>query len=697
MEPHDGSGGAADSASSAPSPRGRALAVVAWSMLALGLGCGVVAALSAEAHARLSLSDAVLIAAGLVFSAVGALSASRHPTNILSWVFAGLGLSAVVHVAGRSYAEYGLAIPGDEPPGLAMAAWASGWSFMAATSLLLVLVPLLFPNGRPASPTWRPLVGVAGAFVLAVTVASALRPGRLADEDLPFDNPVGIAALDVPLAVVAGLSLAGLGLLVPVAVASLARRYRNADSVQRDQIKWLLYPVAILAVGVIADDVILNGLAGAEDTVRSGVIESVGVLGIPVGAGIAVLRHRLLDIDLVIQRSVVFGALVSAVAMTYAVLVSAMAELLPEQRGVGLFLATGIVAVLFAPVRERIEGRVSRFLYGERRDPYAAVSRLGRQLDTAAEPSAVLPLLAETLAQTLKLSYAAIEVDADAAGDASINAEVGTQQGEVVTVPLRYQGLTIGSLKLAARGRGDRFSPADRELIDDVARLAALTAHSIRLAGAVQRSRRDIVIAREAERARLRRDLHDGLGPTLAGVAFQLAGVAALAEPAALEERMAKLKGEIHVAIGEVRRLVDGLRPPALDELGLKGAIERHASAFDLGPENGRHMLIDVDVADGIGCLAAAAEVAAYRIVTEALTNAARHARASRCTVRIWADAQLHVEVADDGRGIDDERVPGVGLRSMHDRAAEVGGELVVDSRPGAGTRIRAHLPLDRH
>lgn len=691
----DGTEGVRPSVPSRPAPRRAALA---WLMLALALACAIVTTLSAEARGRLSLSDALLTVAALIFSGVGALIASRRPQNALAWVFAGAGLSAALHVAGRSYAEYGLSLRPEKPAGVAVAAWLSGWTFLVATALLLVFVPFLFPDGALPSRRWGLTFIAATTLFLMGTIGSALVPGPLPDEDLPFDNPVGIEALGALLGVGVPLSLAGLAGLMPVAVASLALRYRSAGPVQRQQIKWLLYPTGLLAAAAIADDIVLNGLAGIEDTVVSSVIEGVGILGVPIGAGIAVLRHRLLDIDVVIQRSLVFATLTAAIGISYAVLVSSMAEVLPDERGLGLFIATAVVAVLFAPLRERVERSVTRLLYGERRDPYTAVTRLGRQMVTASESSAILPLLVETIGQTLNLSYAAIEVDADEDNGDSLRSEVGTAQGEVTDVPLWYQGDKIGRLRLAARGPGDRLSAADRLLIDDLARLAAVTAHSIRLAGDLQRSRRRLVVAREEERSRLRRDLHDGLGPTLAGVAFQLAGVDAHTEPAAVDARVAKLRAEIQMAIAEVRRLVDDLRPPALDELGLAGAIERHAALFQGGPKDGSgspSLAVTIQVADDLQAPPPAVEVAAYRIVTEALTNVARHARATSCTVRIWVDRGLHLEVADNGRGIPDDRNPGVGLRSMRERASEVGGDFVVDSSSDAGTRLRARLPLD--
>ena len=261
-------------------------------------------------------------------------------------------------------------------------------------------------------------------------------------------------------------------------------------------------------------------------------------------------------------------------------------------------------------------------------------------------------------------------------------------------LPLLHQGAPVGTLVLGVRPGESTFSPADRRLLGDLARQAGVAVSTVRLTADLQRSRERLVTAREEERRRLRRDLHDGLGAQLAGLTVQAGVLRSLIarDPAAADELAVELRGELRTAIADIRRLVHGLRPPALDELGLVGALQREAERIG---SDGTGPRIDVDVPEQLPALPAAVEVAAYRIAQEALTNVVRHAAARVCTVRLAADAaELTLEVTDDGTGLPAVPTLGVGTSSMRERAAEVGGECVVAPAPDRGTRVVARLPL---
>ena len=350
-------------------------------------------------------------------------------------------------------------------------------------------------------------------------------------------------------------------------------------------------------------------------------------------------------------------------------------------------MATGIVAVLFAPARDRLQKAVDRLLYGQRAEPYAAVSRLGRQLEGTLAPDDVLPAIVTTVRESLRLPYAAI-----ALGDGEPVVESGQQVPGTVRFPLLYRSEPVGELVLGLRPGEDGFSPADRRLLGDLARQAGVAVSTVRLTADLQHSRERLVSAREEERRRLRRDLHDGLGAQLAGLTVQtgvLRGLIAR-DPEAADALAAELRTELRTAIADIRRLVHGLRPPALDELGLVGAVQRLAEG--IGADGLR---IAVDVPRELPALPAAVEVAAYRVVQEALTNVARHAHARTATVRLVVDSGgLTVEVTDDGTGLPDRHVAGVGLSSMRERTAEMGGSCRVEPATGGGTRVVATLPL---
>jgi signal transduction histidine kinase len=360
-------------------------------------------------------------------------------------------------------------------------------------------------------------------------------------------------------------------------------------------------------------------------------------------------------------------------------------------------LATGLVAVLFAPLRDRLQRAVNRLMYGERDEPYRVLARLGQRLEATLAPDAVLPTVVETIAQALKLSYAAVAVPQDQGW--VITAAYGTPHGTPVSVPLVYSNEMVGRLLLCSRAPGEAFTAADEQLLTDLARQVGIAAHATRLTANLQRAnehlraaRESLVTAREEERRRLRRDLHDGLGPQLAGFSLRLDAVRNLLrrDPDAAERLVQDVADRMQSALADIRRLVYALRPPALDELGLIPTLRQHAAQY-----TATGLQITIDAPEEMRQLPAAVEVAAYRIVTEALTNVMRHARAKLCVVRIAVnDDVLGIQISDDGQGIADDHRIGVGLTSMRERAEELGGSFTIEAPPGAGTRIRVHLPL---
>jgi signal transduction histidine kinase len=370
-------------------------------------------------------------------------------------------------------------------------------------------------------------------------------------------------------------------------------------------------------------------------------------------------------------------------------------------------IATGLAAVMFQPLRERLQRGVNRLIYGERDDPYAVLSRLGERLESTLAPDAVLPAVTRTLREALKLPYAEIQLRRK--DEFETAAVAGGQGKNTLSLPLVYGGETVGRLVVGPRAGDESFGPTERRLLEDLAHQISASAHAalktdeaLRLSADLQHSRERLVEAREEERRRLRRDLHDGLGPQLSSQALTVDAVRALMrqDPDAAEELLLELKADAQDAVTDIRRLVYGLRPPALDDLGLLGALRESAAQYGA---KGLDVSVETPEDGSLPSLSAAVEVAAYRIAQEALTNVARHAGASACTVYLVVEeaSVLCVEIRDDGRGIPDPQEnaflrAGVGLTSMRERASELGGSLAVEPLPEGGTRVRARLPLPK-
>jgi len=388
-----------------------------------------------------------------------------------------------------------------------------------------------------------------------------------------------------------------------------------------------------------------------------------------------------------LRRSLVYATVTAVLLGAYVGLLLLIGPLPGTGQGLAVSLVTAIpVALLFGPLRRRLQRTVNRMLYGEDDDPHAAVRELGRTLAASLAPAAALPTVLETVMRTLRVPYAAILIERD--GELELAAEQGAAPDERQTVPLAYAGGRVGALEIGLR-QGDELSASDRLLLGGLARQAGVAVHGVRLAADLQRSRERLVTAREEERRRLRRDLHDGLGPTLAAMLLQLHAARHLisSDSAAADAALNEVKGAARAAVGDIRRLVYELRPPALDELGLVGALERQAEAFS-------SLDVRVDAPAPVGGLPAAVEVAAYRIAVEAMTNVARHSQASHCRVCVELNGGLELEVSDDGRGIPARFRANVGLDSMRERAAELGGTCTIERGPSGGTRVRARLPM---
>lgn len=674
------------------------LALIFWVLSVLCAAAALVIVLfgwSAEVptHETMPILNPVLLAA--VFSTVGALVASRRPENAIGWITCAEGLLLALNALAGSYAAHALYSYPEPLPGAALAAWANVFTGNISTLPFLLL---LFPDGRLPSRRWQSVVCLVVGTTLAEVAFWAFAPGNFLGWP-PARNPFGVEALRPfldPYANYAQTPLLILAILLPV-ISSLLRFWRSRG-VERQQLKWFVSAGALVAfaatllfvVGVRSSELIEGILWG---------FLTLAVCSLPVSMGIAILRYRLWDIDLVINRVLVYGTLTACVFGIYTLVVGGLGVLLQAQGNLLVsILAAGLVAMFFQPVRERLQRAVNHLIYGKRDDPYAVLSHLGQRLETTLAPDEVLPAVTRTMQEALKLPYAEIQLKLkDGFGTA---AAAGDPVDGTLRLPLVYGGELVGRLDLGTRVGEDSFSPEEKRLLEDLAHQISVAAHAtiltkeaISLSADLQRSRGRLVTAQEEERRRLRRDLHDGLGPQLASLTMTAEAARDLiyTNPERAEELLGDLMERAQDAVSDVRRLVYELRPPALDALGLLGALRAHADHHNDGG-----IRVTVEAPGALPPLPAAVEVAAYRIVMEALNNVSRHADARNCEVRLSVNEEsemLIVEASDDGRGIGGDREPGVGLSSMRERAEELGGSCIVEPMPSGGTRVRARLP----
>ncbi|MCD0452855.1 sensor histidine kinase [Actinocorallia sp. API 0066] len=600
---------------------------------------------------------------GVLYPAVGAFLLSRRQGLVIGRLLWAIGLLAAAFWLLVPLSRFALI---EGWPGAVLLRWAASWIWLVEFLPLLMFVSLLFPDGRPPSRRWYPVLWVAAGLIAYNVVYTWLRPVDYAVGPHSAVNPFG-------LEVVGGLEGFHARVMEPITVAvaflcigSLAVRFKAGDAVARRQIGLMAYPLLGTAVSGFAD-MLWPGLpfwAFATLTCTA-------VTLVPIALSIGILRYRLYDLDVIVNRTLVYAALTVILGAVYFGLIFVVSTLVATPAA-GLVGAL-IVGALFQPVRSRVQLSVDLML-GIERDPYRLADRLSRSVQRAEDPSAALAAAVRSVRRGLGVSGVAVEIDG------SVAHTDGLLTDRPRTVPLVWHGEPIGRLLLYGRAK------ADQRLAGVLTRHVADLAHTVRL---LRVSRETVINTREDERRRLSRDLHDGLGPTLAALALSVdtARIRLTTDPEAVEPALTALRDRMSAAIADIRELVHGLRPPALDRLGLLGAVR--ALAADL-PEP----RVDV-VADELGELTPVHEMAVYRIVQEALTNVRKHAHATSAEIRLTrTDEHLELVVTDDGRGLPRQAGQGLGLTSMRERATELGGTFTIASRPTTGTTLTTRLPL---
>lgn len=678
---------------------------LAWFLVGTALvmmGVGITLSLlyiAQTGNARTLLSHQALIPLiTLSYALLGGWIISHHPKHWIGWLYLvtallyGLMALTVGNMAFQSLN------PTNPLPWSGWLNWLSRWIWVLALVLPFNLVLLFFPNGRLLSPRWGWLVGLTLIGVTGAVVSLGLHPGPIDSWYIPGLNPYGIPGTEALFETVLNLCGALVAFTAVGALLAVGLRFWSSTGVEREQLKWVVYTATTLFVGLCLGSVMVTFFVSEPlASELSIILTDLYILGIAVSISIAIVRHRLYDIDLTINRTLVYGALTLIVMGVYVLLVGGLGVVFQAQGSLPLSLVgVGIVAIAVQPVREWLQRSVNRLMYGDRDDPYAALSRLSQRLENTFAPEAVLPNIVETVAQSLKLPYVAVALvrpsdSADPAETFPIVAAYGASTPNRLQLPIAYQSETIGAL-VVGQAPGEAFSAADRRLLEDLARQVGLAAHALKLTADLQRSRQQLVTAREEERRRLRRDLHDGLGSQLAALHLRADTVRTLIpnNPSGALAVATELRDEIRATVSEIRRLVYELRPPALDELGLAGALR----ALPAQRTAANNLQVTINAPDPLPALPAAVEVAAYRIAQEALTNVLRHGQAHTCSIRIELAETLSLDIRDDGVGLPIQLQAGLGLRSMRERAEELGGTCRIEANNPGGTRVTASLPL---
>ena len=623
------------------------------------------------------MRDALAVAFVIgAIAVVGAVVVLAIPSNRVGWL---LLAAAATWGAGVGLTEAGVhgvvTSPGSVPGADYLAAVGPGLRGVGFVFAVLA-VPVVFPDGRLPGPRWRWLGWCVGATAVFLLFSSLLSPTAQESRLTNWQNPIGLPARYGHVADVLGVAGVLLATIAAVgAVAGLVTRWRRDGPLVRQQLLFLTLaacPPAILLLLVIP--------TGGQPPW----VFAIAVLPIPAAIAVATLSYGLYDLRRATNRTLVWLTLSGAVVVIYAVVVLTAAAVVPDRRSWWPpALAAVLAALLLVPLHGSIQRGVNHVVYGRWHEPYEVLAGLGERLAAAADVDRLLDATVAELTTGLDLQ------DVGVRGlDGAVIAGVATDGG--TSVPLEAYSSTVGWLTYRPPGRP--LASNEQRLLRDLAGHLGGVLHARVLHTELQRARERLVLAREEERRRLRRDLHDGVGPALAGLTLKAETAKALLPRGADAacRQLHALSEDIRSTVLDIRRVVEGLRPPALDELGLAGACTQAVTR--LAAEGGVAVVIDAE--DQLPVLPAAVEVAAYRIVVEAVTNIVRHASASHCSVSLTATSvALTVTVLDDGDGLDATHTGGNGLPIMRERAEELGGRMIV-SNASPGVLVCARLPI---
>ena len=683
------------------------LALVAFALAAVDI------ALLTAGHAglrSLNAANSLDLAGILGWGAMGAIVASRQPRNPIGWLFLAIAIAAGLDAGSYAYALGGLS--GTlSLSGIRWAAWLHGWvSHVIFPSGLLLFVFLLFPYGRLPSPRWRWLAITAGVWTAVGTTLSMIDPESVGNRGvLPsVPNPLAVRALGAAWEGWLGATfiLGGIALLLAAATASIMR-LRRAKGDERQQMKWFALAGGTTVVAVAGELVWLGVTSHLfnSDVIILTLTAGFGV-AVPVACGIAVLRHRLYDVDVVINKTLVYGLLAAFITAAYVTIVVGIGTAIGSRGSVFLsIVATAIVAVFFQPVRERARRLANRVVYGERATPYEVLSDLAGRMAETISIEDILPRMARIVAEGTGAARADVWLrvggelrpSASWPDDATPPVAVPVSRDDLPefagtsrAVAVRHNGELLGAISVTTRAP-DRLATAEDELLAGLASQAGLVLRNVRLIEELRASRKRLVRAQDDERRRIERNIHDGAQQQLVALAvkLRLANTFVGRDSAKEHQLLDELSTETVDALDTLRDLARGIYPPLLADQGLTAALSAQA----------RKSPLPVEVsADGLGRYPQEAEAAVYFSCLEGLQNVAKYANASHASICLaQSGGELTFEVADDGHGFDPGQISyGTGLQGIADRLAALNGTLELRSAPGAGTTLRGRVPVRR-
>jgi len=631
------------------------------------------------------------------FVIAGFLILGKLPRNRVGWILVAIGFAWVQPFGSIGEFLLSRGLPG----GAALISLTAG-SWAPPIALMGTVLLLRFPTGELLSPRWRWVEWLSLGSLLAIVLAIAVSPGTLAFLGYPdVSNPLAVE----PIASVAEALLPFFLILLPISIvlsaASLVIRFRRSRGIERLQMKWLTAAAAFIAV------LYLIGMVGSFSASRGGteapwvgVISNVSFFSfllIPIAIVISVLRYRLYEIDVVINKAIVYGALAAFVTAAYVAIVVGLGHLIGSERSIPLqIVATVLVTAAFQPLRERVQRFANRFVYGKRATPYEVLARFAEQVAGTYSTDEIASALAKLLVDGTGATHAEIWLRREGATrleavwpeGSEAATEVPEEDDLTRVVPVLHRGDELGDLVLR-KSASDPVTPADEKLLADVAAQAGLVLRNVRLVDDLRASRQRLVAARDTERRKLERNIHDGAQQRLVALSVLYNMAAGLAKPLGPErqEAIADLGAQSQSALETLRDLARGIYPAVLSDQGLVAALQSQA----------RKSSIDVEIRPGgIGRYDQAVEAAVYFCCLEALQNVMKYADASLAVVELGEqDGEVRFDVRDDGRGFDRDAVElGSGMRNMQDRLAAIGGSLEIRSAPGTGTSVEGRVPV---